>query len=197
MNRGEGGLVEHWTATSPDDVGQVVACHAEHDDAKNPGVGGAAKKQEIGEIAQLVEHWTENPGVGGSSPPLATSLRSQRSGERRLPRRSEATEGSGNEAGHTFRCELRLGTPARWLLMNLYYVYILETETIPRHYYVGFTEEIEERVDRHNAGRCPHTAKRGPWRMKTYIAFSDRERAIAFERYLKTSSGRAFSKKRL
>jgi hypothetical protein len=43
-----------------------------------------------GWVAQLVEQRTENPCVGGSIPPPATSLRSERSGERRLPRRSEA-----------------------------------------------------------------------------------------------------------
>jgi hypothetical protein len=31
----------------------------------------------------------------------------------------------------------------------------------------------------------------------TYVAFSDEAKAIAFERYLKTASGRAFAKKRL
>jgi hypothetical protein len=32
---------------------------------------------------------------------------------------------------------------------------------------------------------------------KTAIAFTDREKALDFEKYLKTSSGRAFVKKRL
>jgi putative endonuclease len=43
----------------------------------------------------------------------------------------------------------------------------------------------------------PHTAKFRPWRIKTAIAFIEQERAIEFERYLKTASGRAFAKKRL
>jgi putative endonuclease len=33
--------------------------------------------------------------------------------------------------------------------------------------------------------------------VKTYMAFSDETRAIAFEKYLKSPSGRAFAKKRL
>jgi hypothetical protein len=36
-----------------------------------------------------------------------------------------------------------------------------------------------------------------PWRIKTALAFRDRKRADAFEKYLKTASGRAFAKKRL
>jgi putative endonuclease len=43
----------------------------------------------------------------------------------------------------------------------------------------------------------PHTSKYGPWRIKTYIAFSDEAQAVAFEKYLKSASGRAFAKKRL
>ena len=36
-----------------------------------------------------------------------------------------------------------------------------------------------------------------PWEIKTYIAFADEKQASAFERYLKSASGRAFAKKRL
>ena len=50
---------------------------------------------------------------------------------------------------------------------------------------------------RHNRGDVPHTSKWKPWRIKTYIALSDRERARSFETYLKSASGRAFVKKRL
>jgi predicted GIY-YIG superfamily endonuclease len=50
---------------------------------------------------------------------------------------------------------------------------------------------------KHNVGEVPHTSKYRPWRLKTYIAFSDETRAIAFEKYLKSGSGRAFAKKRL
>ena len=38
-----------------------------------------------------------------------------------------------------------------------------------------------------------HTAKYKPWKLELYIAFSDEKRAIAFEKYLKSGSGRAFS----
>src|SRR6202011_235297 len=47
---------------------------------------------------------------------------------------------------------------------------------------------------RHNNGEVPHTAKWTPWRIKTYIAFSDRAQAKAFEHYLKSASGVLSSK---
>ena len=34
------------------------------------------KKPKFGQVAQLVEQWTENPCVGGSIPPLTTSKNS-------------------------------------------------------------------------------------------------------------------------
>jgi len=49
----------------------------------------------------------------------------------------------------------------------------------------------------HNHGNNPHTSKYKPWRIKTAIAFTDRQGALDFEAYLKSPSGRAFAKKRL
>ncbi len=80
--------------------------------------------------------------------------------------------------------------------MNFFYVYILESIS-GGDFYVGITKDLRERLKAHNAGEVPHSAKRRPWRIKTAIAFTDKARAIDFERYLKTSSGRAFAKKRL
>ena len=81
--------------------------------------------------------------------------------------------------------------------MAFKYVYILESVELPRHFYIGLTDELKARLAKHNAGEVPHSSKHRPWRIKTAIAFSDPDRATAFERYLKTSSGRAFGKKRL
>jgi predicted GIY-YIG superfamily endonuclease len=76
------------------------------------------------------------------------------------------------------------------------YVYILESLD-SEHFYVGITDDLRARLAKHNAGEVPHTSKYGPWRIKTYVAFSDAAQAIAFEKYLKSASGRAFAKKRL
>lgn len=76
------------------------------------------------------------------------------------------------------------------------YVYILQSE-VGDHFYVGVTDDLRERLARHNSGNVPHTSKYRPWLLKTYIAFSDEKAAFAFEKYLKTGSGRAFAKKRL
>ena len=78
----------------------------------------------------------------------------------------------------------------------MYYVYCLVCETDPARRYVGFTEDLKQRVVDHNAGRNPSTAGTD-WRLKGYVAFDEKPRALAFERYLKSGSGHAFAKKRL
>ena len=77
------------------------------------------------------------------------------------------------------------------------YVYILQSEAHLNRYYVGLTSDLRERLQRHNSAQVTHTSKYVPWRVKTYVAFSDEVQAVAFERYLKTASGRAFAIKRL
>ena len=80
---------------------------------------------------------------------------------------------------------------------RFFYVYILRSDSKPPHFSTGFTENLDARLAHHNSGGDPHTAKYRPWRIKTAIAFTDREQALAFERCLKSPSGRAFAKKRL
>ena len=81
--------------------------------------------------------------------------------------------------------------------MNFACVYMLRGFSSREHSYVGFTEDVRARLQRHNTGASPHTSKSQPWRIKTAIAFPDRNRAVDLERHLKTASGRACAMKRL
>jgi putative endonuclease len=56
---------------------------------------------------------------------------------------------------------------------------------------------LKRRLPEHNAGKSTHTAKFKPWELVWYCAFPDKYKALAFEKYLKSHSGRAFAKKRL
>jgi predicted GIY-YIG superfamily endonuclease len=77
------------------------------------------------------------------------------------------------------------------------YVYILQSVDHPEQYYTGLCKDVASRVAAHNAGQSPHTAKFKPWRLLSYHFFERPEAAAAFEQYLKSGSGRAFSMKRL
>ncbi len=56
---------------------------------------------------------------------------------------------------------------------------------------------LRARLKRHNAGEVKNTARYAPWKLCTYVAFDDEKKAIAFEKYLKSGSGRAFARKHL
>ncbi|WP_340150099.1 GIY-YIG nuclease family protein [uncultured Sneathiella sp.] len=79
------------------------------------------------------------------------------------------------------------------------YVYVLQSLKFPDKYYTGCTHNVEERLKRHNAGgadsQSRHSAIYGPWKLVVHIGFEDKAKAFAFEKYLKSGSGRAFSKK--
>ena len=79
----------------------------------------------------------------------------------------------------------------------MYYAYILESETTPGEFYRGHTDGLKRRVTEHNAGKCTHTSKLRPWKVKFYAAFETLALAQEFERYLKSGSGHAFAKRHL
>jgi putative endonuclease len=79
----------------------------------------------------------------------------------------------------------------------MFYVYMLRSSHTPGQTYVGYTADLKTRLAVHNSGGSPHTAKFRPWVLVNYQAFSEQDRALAFERYLKTGSGKAFARKRL
>ena len=75
------------------------------------------------------------------------------------------------------------------------YVHILQSVVDAERYYFGLTDDLRNRLPSHNAAVYRTTSKYRPWRLNTYVAFSDKNRAVLFEQYLKTGSGRAFSRK--
>jgi putative endonuclease len=73
------------------------------------------------------------------------------------------------------------------------YVYILKTQNhIPSRYYTGITNNLKQRLADHNEGRSKYTAAYRPWIYKNFFWFSNAEKAYAFEKYLKSGSGRVF-----
>lgn len=81
--------------------------------------------------------------------------------------------------------------------LTLHYVYMLESVEHAGRRYVGVTSDLKARLHDHNAGKSSHTSKFRPWRLVTYLAFSQRAQADSFELYLKSGSGHAFARRRL
>lgn len=79
----------------------------------------------------------------------------------------------------------------------MHYVYLIRSIASPGERYVGATADLTSRLKAHNAGPSVHTAKFKPRILVAYFAFNDEPRTIAFEKYLKSGSGRAFANKHL
>ena len=79
----------------------------------------------------------------------------------------------------------------------VYYVHRIESLCMKGERYVGMTTDLKQRLREHNQGKSSHTATFRPWKLITYVAFTGRDKAEAFECYLKSGSGHAFARKRL
>jgi len=79
----------------------------------------------------------------------------------------------------------------------MYCVYLIESSATTARRYVGFSEDLRQRLGEHNSGKLATTAAHRPWRLVTYLGFSSKHQALAFERYLKSGSGHAFAGKHL
>jgi predicted GIY-YIG superfamily endonuclease len=62
-------------------------------------------------------------------------------------------------------------------------------------HYTGITRDLDRRLLEHKRGACPHTSDNRPWRIETAIAFASETKARAFEKYLKSGSGREFARR--
>ncbi len=137
------------------------------------------------------------------STPLASRLRPQRSRgrsragcpfhERTTPAQAFSLEISAEIQDGVSRCPVC--DESGCFLVKFSSVYLLVRESDPARHYVGLTDDLKDRLRRHNAGEVTHTAKYGPWKIPVAVAFNDRKKASEFEIYLKTHSGRAFAQR--
>jgi len=60
--------------------------------------------------------------------------------------------------------------------LSLHYVYLIESLSAQDQRYVGLTDHLKQRFQEHNEGKSSHTSKSTPWKLTTYIAFTNRGR---------------------
>lgn len=75
----------------------------------------------------------------------------------------------------------------------MYYIYILfcsDNKT-----YLGCTNDLKDRLNRHQKGYINATKNRLPVKLFAYFALPNEKSAFNFEQYLKSGSGRAFLKR--
>lgn len=78
----------------------------------------------------------------------------------------------------------------------MYYTYVLRGN-VDNQFYIGYTEDLRNRISAHNDGRVPSTHRRRPLVLVYYEACLSKEKALAREKYFKTGFGRRFLSKRI
>lgn len=73
----------------------------------------------------------------------------------------------------------------------MFFTYVLQSQK-DHNLYTGLTNDVSARLLRHNNGYEQATSHRRPFDLIFYAAFRTREEAAAFEKYLKTGSGKRF-----
>lgn len=79
---------------------------------------------------------------------------------------------------------------------KLYWVYVLLSLKDDKRY-IGYTHEINRRLEEHANGKVPSTKFRRPLKVIYVEGCLDKEDAERREKYLKTTDGRKFLAKRL
>ncbi|MTI89642.1 MAG: GIY-YIG nuclease family protein [Balneolaceae bacterium] len=74
-----------------------------------------------------------------------------------------------------------------------YHTYILKSESHGTYYY-GCSEDVEERLKQHNAGRVRYTKGRRPWKLHHVEEFETRSEARKRESFFKSIDGYTFLK---
>ncbi|MBI3631295.1 MAG: GIY-YIG nuclease family protein [Candidatus Staskawiczbacteria bacterium] len=70
----------------------------------------------------------------------------------------------------------------------MYYVYILKSEKDGQNY-IGFTSDLEKRLEWHNVGKNVSTKHRRPFKIIYFQEFSDKKTAMKYESWIKKQKG--------
>jgi putative endonuclease len=76
----------------------------------------------------------------------------------------------------------------------MYYVYVLRSKK-DKHFYVGYSSDLKQRVTEHFQGESFATKARLPLELVYYEAYVHKHDATTRERFLKTGWGRNYLKR--
>ncbi len=82
------------------------------------------------------------------------------------------------------------------MTQHMFYTYVLRSKK-DNKLYVGFTQDLRSRLEKHNKGQIDSTKTRVPFEIVYYEACTNEEKAIKREKYFKTGFGRKFLKNRI
>ena len=86
--------------------------------------------------------------------------------------------------------------PSKIKSLNFFYTYVLKSRK-DRKNYIGYTNNLKERIHQHNKGYVFSTRSRRPFELIYYESCLNEEDAKQREQYLKSTTGRRWLGKRL
>jgi len=78
----------------------------------------------------------------------------------------------------------------------MYYIYIMRSTSV-KQYYIGSTNDVKQRLERHNKGKVPSTRRYCPWNLVYTEEFLTRAEALKRESEIKGWKSPAYMKKTL
>jgi putative endonuclease len=79
---------------------------------------------------------------------------------------------------------------------NKYYIYVLQSER-DKHFYTGYTDNINRRLKEHQEGKVQSTKNRRPLKLIYWEGCLNQQDATRREKYLKSAWGKRYIKSRL
>ncbi|SHJ02271.1 putative endonuclease [Tangfeifania diversioriginum] len=73
-------------------------------------------------------------------------------------------------------------------------VYILQSKK-DNSYYIGFTSDLNQRLEYHNSGKSRYTSRKMPWKIVYTEKHKTRAEAMLSERFLKKQRNKEFYKR--
>lgn len=72
------------------------------------------------------------------------------------------------------------------------YVYYLKSKQFSNKTYIGFTNNLKQRLLDHNKGKSIYTKQFKPWKLVGFLGFDQVSKALKLEQHLKSNAGRLF-----
>jgi len=80
--------------------------------------------------------------------------------------------------------------------IDMHYVYVLKS-LLDQGWYIGYSEDVNQRLKDHNAGKNVSTNPRRPLILIYYEAYLNKSDALGREKFLKSGAGRRFLEKQM
>ena len=73
----------------------------------------------------------------------------------------------------------------------MYYTYIIQSQK-DGSFYIGYSEDPEKRLEKHNSSNSGYTSKKQPWKIVYTEEFQTKSEALKREKFIKSQKSKDF-----